>query len=232
MLIEYLFDMWCNEWERWSRLKLEDIEYSNMWIRDVNNYLVRTKDGEIKAKGAYWYPKSDKDYDGAWSKDFSNMSRQKGIEQVLLYNVKPEEIVQMMSDKFDFMLKYKTPKGATVFIGDKPMTKTVRYYVSVSGEPMKKVAKPKGIIGHYKRKNKLTDDFYTKILNELPDGAWDERIHTKNKSKYSIVTTGIQAGLRVKECNTASKFDWADVDWEYYTKEIEKLQIGGLDEGK
>lgn len=224
--VEYLFNLWKAEWEKETALKLEEVEYSKMWIRDVNNYLVLTADGKIKAKGAYWYPKTIKDYDGAWNKDFSNMICQKAIEQHLLKGWPIEDIVRSACDPFDFMMRYKTPAGADVYIGDQKMQKTVRYYVSKSGQPMKKIATPKGEIGTWKRRNGLTDAVYKKILAEIPKGAWDERIHTKNKSKYEQVTTSIESGRLIKEVNIASKFNWDDVDYGYYIEEVKKLRIG------
>lgn len=91
---------------------------------------------------------------------------------------------------------------------------------------MRKVAPPKGTPGNYKRKNGLTDSFFVEILKTLQPRTWDARIHTKNKSKYQEVTTGIESGWLVKECNLASDFDWRDVDFRYYEKEISKLLIG------
>lgn len=221
--VEPFFNFWCREWENDTGLKLEENEYNGMWIRDVNSYFVITKDGKIKAKGAYWFPREDKDYDGNWSKDFSNMAVQKATEPVLTHGCRPEDTLRCLSDPFDFMARYKTPSGAKVYIGDKEMPKTVRYYISISGEPMRKVSQPKGVIGSYKRKNGLTDGEYRKILATLPEGTWDARIHTKNKSKYAEVTTGVESGWLVKECNVASKFNWSDVDWSYYAEEVNKL---------
>lgn len=220
------FDIWCRDWESHTGLKLEEVQYSSMHIRDVNNYVAVTTDGKIKRKGAYWYPTKDSEYEGWWNKDFSNMAAQKGVEQLLLHpHWRAQDLVRCLHDPFDFMLRYKTPAGATVFIGDKEMPKTVRYYVSVSGQPMRKVASPKGIVGSYKRKNKITDAFYMQVRREVGD-AWDERIHTKNKSKYETVVTSIESGRKVKNCNVATDFNWDDVDWDYYAKEIEKLRIG------
>jgi hypothetical protein len=219
------FDLWKTDWELSTGLKLEEVEYSSMVIRDVNNYLAITTDGKVKRKGAYWYPESDKDFEGYWNKDYSNLAAIKGVEQVLINGAKPEEIVYLITNPFDFMLRYKTPAGAKVFIGDKEMLKTVRYYVSTAGQPMKKVAVPKGEIGAWKRRNGLKDEFFKKILAEIPPGTWDERIHTKNKSKYETVVTSIESGRLIKECNKASDFNWNDVDYDYYIKEIEKLVI-------
>ena len=226
--LESFFDLWCNDWEAQTGLKLEHVPYRKMWIRDVNNYMAIAMDGTIKRKGAYWYPIKDEDYQGSsgsnWNKDFSNLSAQKGVEAVHIGGWSPEAVVRLLFDPFDFMLRYKTPGGARLYVGDKEQLKTVRYYVSTKGEPMKKIAMPKGEIGAYKRRNKLSDSEFNKILKEIPPGAWDERIHTKNK--YSAVTTSVESGRLVKVCNRANEFDWRDVDWSYYVEEIKKLRIG------
>src|SRR5665213_963019 len=146
---------------------------------------------KIKRKGAYWYPLTDEDYHGSsgsnWNKNFSNLSAQRGVEACLLQGCKPKDVVRVIPDPFDFMLRYKTPGGATVFIGDKAQLKTVRYYVSTQGQKMKKVAPPRGIVGQNKRKNSLTDEVFDRISKEVGPDKWDERIHTKSKSKYKTV---------------------------------------------
>ena len=224
--VESFFDMWCREWEKETGLVLEEIIYDKMWIRDVNNYFVLTADGKTKAKGAYWYPKNEKEYEGWWNKDFSMMCVQKGVEAYMLNGWQPEDTLKAMSNPFDFMKRYKATGTSQLFIADTKQQKTCRYYVTKDGEPMKKAAEPKGKIGAFKRKNKLTDTFFAKTLSEIPEGAWDERIHTKNKSTYQTVTTGIEAGKLVKECNVAEKFNWKSVDYDYYAAEIKKLLIG------
>ena len=165
--VECFFHLWTAEWEKMTGLELEEVEYSKMFIKDVNNYLAITTEGEIKSKGSYWYPVKDGDYEGVWNKDFSMMCVQKVIEQHLIHGWPIEDLVRIVTNPFDFMLRYKTPAGASVFIGNKEMLKTVRYYVSTSGEPMKKIATPKGTIGQFKRKNKLSDSEFEKILKEI-----------------------------------------------------------------
>lgn len=227
---EPFFQLWCNEWEAVTGLQLEHATYDRMWIRDVNNYIAIDTKGKIKRKGAYWYPLTDEDYHGSsgsnWNKDFSNLSAQKGVEACMLNGYRPSDIVRCLTNPFDFMLRYKTPGGAKIYIGEKPQLKTVRYYVSTAGQKMKKVSAPKGIIGQFKRKNSITDEAYIQVRREIGPDKWDERIHTKNKSRYEIVETNIENGYLVKECNKASDFTWHDVDFDYYENEITKLLIG------
>jgi hypothetical protein len=221
----YLFDLWKTDWEQNTLLKLELVDYEKMWIKDVNNYLCISTTGKIKRKGCYWYPIEDSDYDGVWNKDFSMMIVPKLAEQMLINNWNVEDLLTVSSDPFDFMMRYKTPGGASVYIGDKKMLKTVRYYVSTKGQPMKKIAKPKGEIAQFKRKNKLSNAEFNKIMNEIGPNVWDERIHTKNKTRYAEVETNIENGWLVKECNRASDFNWSDVDYKYYLEQIKKLEI-------
>lgn len=225
---EYLFNLWCEIWEKATNLSLEYVDYESMHIRDVNNYISKTFDDKIKRKGAYWYPEKESDYDGVWNKDFSMMIVQKAASAWLLQGINPEAYVNMSTNPYDFVKRYKTPGKAEVFIGDTKATGVVRYYVSKSGSPMRKLAPPKGVVGEFKRKNSLTDDYFEKILKEIPKGTWDERIHTKNQSKYAEVITSVESGKLVRECNDMINFSWEDVDFEYYIDEIKKLNIEGV----
>lgn len=220
------FDMWCREWEEHTKLVLEEVEYSRMWIANVNNYMAETSDGKIKRKGKYWFPETQQEYEGWWNKDFSMMAVQKGVDLVHRFGYAPEDVVHLITNPFDFMLRYKTPGGSKVFVGDKQMLKTVRYYISTNGETMIKKSPPKGTHGDYKRKNSLKDDVYDSIKASIGEGVWDERIHTKNKSKYEERVTTIRSGYKVHECNVASKFDWNNVNYDFYIDEIKKLVIG------
>lgn len=223
--VKPLFNFYKDWWQRETGYKLEQVNYSKMFIRDVNNYIAVSTEGKIKRKGTYWYPEKIEDYDGNWHKDLSMMVVQKAACMCMLEGVTPEYAIQQFKDPFDFMKRHKTASGSKTFIGDVPQQRTVRYYVSRIGDPMRTESKPTGVEGTYKRKNGITDSYYAKVLAEIAPGAWDERIHTKNKSVYTTVVRSIEAGSLVKQCNNAKDFDWNDVDYDYYIKEINKLII-------
>lgn len=225
--LEHFFHLWKNDWESATGLKLEEVEYSAMWIRDVNNYVAVTSNGKVKRKGAYWFPETERDYEGVWNKDFSSMAVQKCVEQVLTHGAKPEDVILLIDNPFDFMIRYKTTAGSKVYIGNQQMAKTVRYYISTRGEAMYKVSQARGPVGQFKKSHSVTEETYNKIMPEIAPGTHDPRIHTKNKSRYEEVTTKIQSGFKVRECNRATDFDWSDVDYSYYIEEIKKLIIGG-----
>lgn len=221
-----LFRMWCKVWEEMTGLILEEVLYSRMLIKDVNNYIAEYMDGKLKRKGAYWYPIEEKDYDGWWNKDFSNLASKKAAEKAMLDSWPVESAIRLVTDPFDFMLRYKVPKTSQLYIGDTKQLSTVRYYVSKTGGAMKKVSPPTGTSGEFKRQNKLTDEFFNQIFKEIGPGVWDKRIHTKNKSIYETRISSVQSGWLLKECNVAAKFDWNDVDWNYYIEEAKKIIIG------
>jgi len=223
---EYWFKLWCDEWEKMTGLELERVDYNRMWIRDVNNYMAETMKGKLKRKGAYAYPVTIEDYDGWWNKDYSNLASKIAAEKCMTDGWPVEVAIKLVTNPFDFMLRYKATGSSKLYIGDKPQLKTVRYYVSTEGEPMKKVAPPKGEIGQYKRKNKITDEYFDKVMKEIGKDEWDERIHNKKKTKYETVETSVQSGWKVKQCNKASDFNWNDVNWQYYIQETKKLIIG------
>jgi hypothetical protein len=87
---------------------------------------------------------------------------------------------------------------------------------------------PAGKLGEYKRASKLTDEYFNSVMNEIGEGVWDERIHTKNKSTYQDRRIGICTGWCVIVCNNLNEhllFDESvpNVADEWYVKEAEKL---------
>lgn len=229
--LEDLFQYWKSWWENHTGLKLEEVEYKSMFIRDCNNYIAVYTDGKVKRKGAYWYPETIKDYDGQWHKNFSKMIVPKICSEVLTGSHRIEDMLALSTDKFDFMLRHKTPAGSKTMVGDREVSKTCRYYVSTKGEPMSLFypCDPK-LKGTFKRKNSLTDQFYNQVLREIGPGVHDLRIHTKNKTVVDDVWKDKHSGFKVKVCNDHRDFDWSDVDYEFYKEEVLKLMKGELEE--
>lgn len=225
---EWMFDMWKSEWEKQTGYELEQVEYKSMFIRDVNSYIAVKTDGKIKRKGAYWYGESWKDYDdgpGHWHTDNSQHIVPKVAEQVMLNGYNPEFLLRNAQDPFDFMIREKFKGEQKGYIGTTKVQNTLRYYVSVDGEPLTVVRPASGPVGEYKRKAKITDKLYSEVMKEVGLGVWDERIHTKNKSKYADTTSSIVSGYKVTDCCDASKFSFHNVDYNYYLEEVKKLII-------
>ena len=208
-------------WELWSDLTLEEAEFDTMVIRDVNNYLV-LNENDTKAKGAYWYPKTIKDYEGMWHKKLSNIVIPQAVEAHFRYGGDIEDIISLNFDPFDYMSVYSARGKDEIYIGEERMSKVTRHYTSTSGGPMYKIFYPKGELGAFKRKAKISDDLYETVLGEVGKD-WDARIHTKNHSKYEMGNTAIWKDYLEKCCNDIRDFNWNDVDFNFYVKEANQL---------
>lgn len=209
-------------WETLTGLTLEHCEYSRMFIRDVNNYIAEHPNGKLKRKGAY-------DYDLGWHQNHSALVVKKAAEANLVHGADVKHFIESHTDVYDFMLRTKVPRNSKLEWGGDIMPNIVRYYVSTDGDILEKVMPPAGPVGAYKRANGLTDDYYFSVLREVGD-EWDERIHTKNKSKYEERRTAYHQGYTVVICNDLNEHDFSDINYDYYVKETEKL-INVFDRG-
>lgn len=231
----------CQQWEAYTRLKLEYAKYGRMWIRDVNNYVAEAlaKPGQneppkLKQKGAYWHPDPANYADSisqasppCWYKDLGNIVSIRAAIAAMTLGIDPEAFIRMHSDPFDFMLRVKVDRSSRLMLGGHEIQRTTRYYVANAGALMVKISPPaKGAcVGDYKRRNGISELEYQRILATIPAGSWDERIHTKNKSRYEMRETAIEAGWQVCECNDARSFNFANVNYAYYVAEARKLII-------
>lgn len=219
----------CSWWEKFTGLTLESVIYNRMFIRDVNNYIGEYQDGSVKRKGAYEY-KLD------WAKDFSMRVVAKAAEAALTKGADIENFIKAHNNVHDFMLCAKVSQTDKLMIGEERQQRVTRYYVSTHGHAMTKISPPaKGKqVGQWARSNKLTDDFYYSVIEELRGKAaigeldstglpWDARINTKSKSKYNMRNTAIQSGYLVTQCNNIKTFDWSNLNYQFYIDEAKKL---------
>ena len=222
-------------WEAGTKLTLEEALYKRMFIRDVNSYIAEKEDGTLKRIGAFAYEtvaENPATRELPWYKDWSARVVQMAAEAHL---VRGESISAFLANHFerhpknvyDFLLRTKVPRSAQLWHGDKQCSNIVRYYISNSGSPLKKVMRPSGPVGAFKRKNKIEDKFYNQVKAEVGD-AWDERIHTKNKSVYEIRSIGIHTGFDVNMVDRMDQTNWEsvwgfDLNWDWYIGEAKKL---------
>lgn len=241
----------CYWWESFTCLELEYKAYSQMHIRDVNNYIaVDNETGELKNKGAYayktrltqkskWHPDNSID----WNQNHSALIIQKAAEALLINGANVDEFIKNHDDIHDFFFQAKTQKSNKLMWGDKEIQRSSRYYVALQGEPLHKIAPPaKGNkVGAWCRAPKVDDSFYEFVLMEIdeqpapPDAIldingrpWDERINTKNKSQYKIRGTAHHKGYVVQLANDITDIDRGDdwrinINYQYYIDEAYKL---------
>ena len=221
----------CQEWEKLTNLVLEDINYSRMWIRDVNNYIAEDSEKNLKLKGAYWTP-DPLDYDNsisnaqppAWHKDLSNLVSIRAAVAYMIHGLDPEIFIRLTTNPYDFMCRVKVKRSDRLLWGNQEVQRNTRYFISNEGELLIKQSPPVGRVGMFKKASGISDNEYQKIMNET-NGEWDSRVCTKNKSKYENRLTMIQAGYNTIICNDVKDFDFSKVNYDWYINEAKKLII-------
>lgn len=220
-------------WEQVTKLELEEVRYSRFFIRDVNSYIAEYEEGGVKRKGAYEYKRE-------WHKDHSALVVQKAVEAYMLNGTDIAGFICSHSDPFDFMIRGKVNRDASLHLVyqngyEKKTGNTIRYFVSNTGGSLIKRSIPKGVPGTWKRRTKITDQFYQQVVDEITgqpgeqDAAGvphDTRIHTKNKSMWGTVTiTGLCSGNLTTECSHIRDFDWSNIRYDWYIAQAYKLVI-------
>jgi hypothetical protein len=219
-------------WQEYTMLELENARYERLWIKDVSNYVAEDTKGKLKLKGAaYWHP-DPTDYfasvtaNEAWHKNLSALIIPRAAVLAMVHGIDPAHIIRAHTDPFDFMLRCKVGRSDQLLLGDKQVQRVFRYYVATNGAPLVKVSPPVagGVIGEWKRANGVTKAYYEQIMAET-GGQWDERVCTKNRSRYDERRTTVESGWLVADCCDASRFDWSNVNYDYYIAEARKLVI-------
>lgn len=233
----------CKWWEAYTLLTLEEALYSRMFIGNVNSYIAEYTDGKLKRIKDYEY-KLD------WHKDFSSLVIAKAAEAALVRGEDIRTFIENHDDDFDFMIRKKSRRSDRFVMRwlDVPdveldLPGVLRYYITRDGGTLTTIAPPTGTYGTWKRKSKISDEYYDEVMASLAvtagiadymdvsdhleldvDGVpHDERIHTKNKSKHELREIGVSVGWLVTDCNDVTNFDRSLINYDYYVAEVEKL---------
>lgn len=227
-------------WQAYTKLELEEVEYSRMFIRDVNNYIGEYTDGKLKRKGAYENLLPKQRNPVGWHQNLSAMVVPLAAEAFLTRGVPLRSFITYHEDIMDFMLRTKVKRSDRVEIDEVEHQRITRYLITKSGGSMVKVSPPTAgcAMGQWKRANSLTDHFYESVRLEIRDAGrglsgadidatghpWDERINTKSRSKYETRRTGIDVGWVVTPHNRIDgPIDRDTINYEYYIQEAAKL---------
>lgn len=93
------FDRIIKEWEKVSRLTMEYDFITEMYQRDVNNYIAVFDNGEIERKGGAVKKSSPLDYDLPIVAD--------AVVKYFLYGIEPRETIEQETRLMPFMKTYK-----------------------------------------------------------------------------------------------------------------------------
>ena len=236
----------CDWWMEYTCLELEQVNYKRMFIRDVNNYIGEYESGKLKRKGAYCHEtplENPNTQEVLWHKNHSALVIPKAAEAALVHGQCVDDFIMNHPDIMDFMLRTKVSRSDQLMMDEEQIQRITRYYISKTGGTLTKISPPANghKVGSWKRATKLTDAYYNEVIDELrlsmqakPPSVivadidsnglpWDERINTKNRSKYVIRRTGVDVGWFATECNNIKDAKRNDINYDYYIAEANKL---------
>lgn len=191
---------------------------------------------KLKLKGAYAF-------DREWHKDHSALVVQKAVVEHMVYGRDLTSFIINHREPHDFMLRGKVNRDSSLHLvypddHEEKLANTIRYYVAQKGGKLVKRTAPKGTPGTWKRRTKITDEYYEQVRAEIygtfgKNGVLDsegyphdERIHAKNKNKWGdIVESNICSGQLVADCSNASRLDWKNINYIWYIFQAHKLLI-------
>jgi hypothetical protein len=164
----------CDRWQALTKLKLEDVEYSQMLIRDVNNYIAVDAAGKVKKrKGAYQW-KTDKPTNLSeslvWHQDWSALIVPMSAEMQMVKGVNVREFIHDHDDAFDFMLKAKAPgKGHLELDDGHRLQKVTRYAIARHGPGMRSVHPPLAKAPDKVRNISIQAGFAVQVCDDVRD---------------------------------------------------------------
>lgn len=167
----------CQEWEAQTNLMLEYVAYSQMIIRDVNNYIAVDTKGKTKYKGTF---KTNKEMikDGEYHKSFSQGIVSIAVSDYFLKNIPVEETIKKDRDIYNFCKTFNATHGWTSETLDideqlnesnlEQQQKTNRYFLSKSGKRFRKIKEDKKIEVEANKTVKIFNRYY-----EVPFEEYD-----------------------------------------------------------
>ena len=167
----------CRDWQKTTGMQLEQAVYSQMFTRDVNNYVCEYKGGGIKAKGAYlfdslYHTKGMKTDNIEWHKNHSMLVVQKAAQAAMLTGISVTKFIINHTDVYDFFLCTNVNRGSrlTLCRGDdeiQELQRNTRYLISNTDERLVKVMPPLAKAPNKWRKIGINTEYNVSIHNEV-----------------------------------------------------------------
>lgn len=118
-----------DRWQAHTKMELEEVEYASIFRRDINCYMAVTISGKIKYKGAI-------SQDGGKG---DGLIVRKAAEEYILNGIPPSVTIESCTDPMQFMYYLRIKSNAELWYNDEKLAKSVRWYCSTSGHPLKRL---------------------------------------------------------------------------------------------
>jgi hypothetical protein len=205
-------DKWVKWWEDLTKLQMEGDSYSQMFIRDVNNYISVTESGKVKLKGAYEFMDFDK---LGWHKNHSAMVVPMAVKAHLIDDVDFEEFIRLHENKFDFMLRTKVPRSSSLVLvideEDVPQQNICRYYPAKEGGGKLIKLMPPLVEGGEVRRLGIDTDWNVKTCNNMNDFSWgvDYKYYIDQAAKLIEAVSEDVTDKQGKNCERSVETDYS-----------------------
>lgn len=225
----HMVDQIADWWQRNTLLTLEAVDYKLMAIKNVSAYIAVNYKNKIKRKKDYCYvgAHTGRTDEMDWNQPHSALIVAMAAEAAILLGADIRDYITAHGDWFDFMLVAKVGKKEQLTIGGQRVQSISRYYLSHSGGEMRIVRPPKDDIKYvWTLRNPTTGkvkEFKTETTVKSAGTKGFTEILSKIQVESQPTSEAVCSGWRVKECNDMSTFTPADLNYEWYIAEAEKL---------
>ena len=167
----------CNQWQKDVKLELEYAEYEAMYIQNVNNYLAKYTNGEVKHKGAYVFEGL------GWHQNHSAKVIQMAAAAQMLEGIPVEQFIRNHKNKYDFLLRTKVPRSSSLVLltqldeeglefEETKLQNICRYYPCKEGGRLVKVMPPLEGGTEFRRLG-IDVLWNVKVCNDISKFNWD-----------------------------------------------------------
>ena len=233
----------CARWERLTQLELENVQYSKMIIKDVNNYMAIKLDGSVKRKGAAFIHKIAPG-ELELHKDFSMLVVQKTLEKYFVNGIKPEEAIRNHDNIYDFFKRTKISKSDKLYsrvydefgniVSEKEEQRITRYYISGSqqyNKEIKQFVTTGNGISLIKEMLPLDPKLTKKLIvaydKAVEEDDYEGTLDDFRKESSKIRNTNMETGYLCTICNnlndTSEEFIRGNINYQYYIDEVYKV---------
>lgn len=190
---ETLYTDICQKWQQDTNFELEFNPYKKYVRRDVNNYLAVYKNGEIKTKGAF-EDITEIPFSFSVRKSYKMPIVQKALKSYFVDDVSVEESIKNGTSIHDYLLSQKPGKKFRVFHGRTETQRINRFYVSIRGKQLYKVAQGQRL-AIVKEPVTLANEILDDNLTNYPDLDYNWYIREVTKISDKIKPSKIKASM-------------------------------------
>lgn len=196
----------CYEWEQRTGLKLEFDEYTEVYQKDVNNYIVVDAEGNYKSKGAYVKKLNSLDY------DLPILNR--ALVDYMVRGIPVENTILGCDDLKEFQLVTKiSSKYSGILHG-------ARYHKEKGGDG-------KIVLVWDKRGSKIKEKCIRIFASTLPDDGGVVKINIRTGKPEKITNSPDHCFIWNDEVNGVKVPPYLDKHW-YITKARKRLKDFGV----